>query len=122
MGSIAIPIHSQAAGIAGSGCGACLHTAQGPVCRSAVGQSCEAPRLSGPQHQVQRVMDELGIALTANGGSAVELVRSLRLDDGEAELVLAVAPQCSGALLADAAFEVLRRLLPDTDIYVTHAA
>jgi hypothetical protein len=36
------------------------------------------------------------------------------------ELQLAVDPRCGGAELADAAFQTLRRLLPDTDIYVTH--
>jgi hypothetical protein len=34
------------------------------------------------------------------------------------ELRLAVPTDCGGALLADTAFQTLRGLLPDTDIYV----
>lgn len=121
MGYAAIPIHAAERNDA-SGCGACLHTAVGPVCRAAYGQSCAAPQLSGPADELQRVLLVLHQALAADGADAGELVRSLRLGDGEAELVLAIAPRCGGALLADAAFQALRSALPDTDIYVTHAA
>jgi hypothetical protein len=47
------------------------------------------------------------------------LVRALRLEDGEAELILTLAPRCGGQVLADCAFQTLRRMLPDTDIYVS---
>jgi len=54
--------------------------------------------------------------------TAAGLVRSLRVQPGEVTLQLAVGRQCGGRALAEAAFETLRGLLPDTDIYVTHAA
>jgi hypothetical protein len=82
--------------------------------------------LLGAPDQLARVMQtlvhDLGAALGEHeAGSG--LVRGLRLDDrsGEAELVLAVPAHCGGGRLADVAFQTLRRLLPDTDIYVTHA-
>jgi hypothetical protein len=99
----------------------------GPVCHAACEQPPEAaPALSGPPDTVQRVLSALDRAL----GSLQARRRPMRplppwcalhLADGEAELTLAVAPRCGGALLADAAFDTLRRLLPDTDIYVRHA-
>ena len=52
----------------------------------------------------------------------VGLVRALHVQPGEVELRLAVHRHCGGAELADTAFQTLRGLLPDTDIYVTHAA
>lgn len=110
-------------------CPGCLHSRVGPVCRVEwEGLSC-TPQLAGPTEQVQRVMaaldSELALVdvhearqapLTLSG-----LVKSLTLAHGEAELTLAVSPRCGGAQLADAAFQTLRRLLPDTDIYIRHA-
>ena len=60
-------------------------------------------------------------ALSAQLGCAPDgagLVRSLRLQPGEVELRLAMPAHCAGAELTDTAFQTLRRLLPDTDIYV----
>ncbi|WP_148289686.1 hypothetical protein [Ideonella sp. B508-1] len=123
-----IPIKSDLSGEASAGCGACFHSSMGPVCHSA----CEHPReaapvLSGPSDRVQHVLAALEHALGPlhqlgeTDAPPLSLVRALHLADGEAELTLAVAPRCGGALLADAAFDTLRRLLPDTDIYVRHA-
>ena len=123
-----IPIKSDTPTQASAGCGACFHSNMGPVCHAACEHPAEAaPRLSGPADTVQRVLRALEHALgplqrPAEVDSApLSLVRSLHLGDGEAELTLAVAPRCGGALLADTAFDTLRRLLPDTDIYVRHA-
>ncbi len=105
------------------GCGACLHTPAGPVCRSSGGHSCAAPQLMGPPDELQRLVVALADSLgMADGQLDGTLVRSLKLMPGEVVLNLAVGPECSGATLADAAFQTLRRLMPDTDIYVTHAA
>jgi len=124
-----IPIKSEPLSEASAGCGACFHSSMGPVCHSACEHPLETvPALSGPSDTVQRVLHALEHALGPLQGqnettnSALALVRSLHLADGEAELTLAVAPRCGGALLADAAFDTLRRLLPDTDIYVRHAS
>lgn len=103
-------------------CHACLQRPEGPACRSAVGEPCEAPTLIGPHDQVQRLLDALALSLAdGQGHSGLGLVRRLRVEPGEVELALTVDPNCGGALLADTAFQTLRALLPDTDIYVTQA-
>jgi hypothetical protein len=107
----------------GARCGGCLHSAAGPVCRAADDRDCVAPQLSGPPEQLQRVMDALEKALARPGQPVDALVHALRLVPGEeAELTLNLAPHCSGVDLADRAFQTLRALLPDTDIYVHHLA
>jgi metal-sulfur cluster biosynthetic enzyme len=60
----------------------------------------------------------------ASGRGIVDLhlVKSLHIENGEAELVVSFAAGCGGGReMADDAFHTLRRLLPDTDIYVRHA-
>lgn len=118
-----IPIHPATVGVAARACEACMPTAAGPVCRSAVGPRCEAPVICGPQDEVQRVLGALTRTLGVERGLVESgLLHSLRLEPGEVELRLAVSPHRGGAELADTAFQTLRALLPDTDIYVTHAA
>lgn len=110
-----IPIHAASPVPA---CGGCVHGAadSGPVCRAALGQACEAPILSGPADALARLLKALAPVLGApeTGG----LVRALHVRDGEVELLLALQAGCGGALLADSAFQALRGVLPDTDIYV----
>jgi hypothetical protein len=118
-----IPI--QAASLTTGDCAACLPSAAGPVCRQDLAASDAEPQLQGPPDVLQRVLQALShdLAVQSPGGLlASGLVRGLRLSAQEAELTLAVAPRCGGALLADAAFQSLRRALPDTDIYVLHAS
>lgn len=99
------------------GCGGCQHSAgSGPVCRSMLGEACGAPLLTGPADELARLQRALTPVLGALASSG--LVRALRVQDGEVELQLAVGADCGGAALADDAFHALRRLLPDTDIYV----
>ena len=110
-----------------SGCGHCLHGDDGaPVCRTVRGDASDAPQLSGPADELQRLMAALAPVLGFGGESgpraAAGLVRALKLLPGEVELQLAVGRHCGGVTLADSAFEALRDLLPDTDIYVTLAA
>jgi hypothetical protein len=45
-------------------------------------------------------------------------LRELRLEPGEAELLLAAELGCRGTLAAQLVFDVLRLRLPDTDIFV----
>ena len=46
-----------------------------------------------------------------------------QLAPGEAELTVTFPAQCGSArVMAEGAFETLRRALPDTDVYVLHAA
>ena len=113
-----IAIHDASPVVAVPACGGCLHdAARGPVCRALVDEPCHAPQLSGPADQLARLM----AALTSQLGCAPDgagLVRSLHLQPGEVELRLAVPAHCAGAELTDTAFQTLRGLLPDTDIYV----
>lgn len=117
-----IAIHNAAAQ---AGCGACLHDGGAPACRAVPGEACAAPRLLGLPLDVQRVMVALGLTLgfAADApGAGAGVVRSLSVQPGEVDLSLVAGPHCSGAALADAAFQALRGLLPDTDIYVSNAA
>lgn len=108
-----------------AGCGACLSSAAGPVCRTTLCPDAHPQRFEGPPELVRQLVAELDAALAVQRPDAPEattsLVHSLCLADGEAELTLAVASRCAGAHLVDAAFQALRRLLPDTDIYVSSA-
>lgn len=104
-----------------AGCGDCLHSAAGPVCRADVAPSAGPAVLDGPSELLAAVMAALDrdLGLRDSGDLAsTGLVQGLSIRDGEAVLKLAVAPRCGGARLADTAFQTLRRLLPDTDIYV----
>lgn len=120
-----IPIHAPVA-VASAGCGSCAASKSLWACGEASFAHVAKPTLWGQPEQVQRVMDALvhdlgGVLGDAEDGTG--LVRSLRLDTevDEAELALAVPAHCGGGRVADVAFQTLRRLLPDTDIYVTHA-
>lgn len=122
-----IPI--QAAAPAG-GCGHCPHSSgssSGHSSRSA-GADCPvapaspgaAPQLSGPADELARLLAALARQPGFEAGTS-GLVRALRLLPGEVELQLTVGRHCGGAELADTAFQALRGLLPDTDIYVMNA-
>lgn len=120
-----IPIHTDTTG-ASAGCGSCAASKASWACGESSFALVLAPTLIGPPDEVQRVMQalvhDLGSALGGEG-DGTGLVRSLRLDTqiDEAELSLAVPAHCGGGRLADMAFQTLRRLLPNTDIYVSHA-
>jgi metal-sulfur cluster biosynthetic enzyme len=52
----------------------------------------------------------------------LQLVKSLRIEGGEVELTVTFPLHCGPSrLLAESAFQALRRVLPDTDVYVRHA-
>ena len=107
-------------------CGGCLTTEGTPVCRSQLAvQACGRPQLAGDDGLLQQVLQALhaGVVDPASGRGIVELqwVRTLRIGDGEADLVLGFAPSCGpGRTMTEHAFQTLRRLLPDTDVYVRH--
>ena len=81
-----------------------------------VDEACAAPQLTGPADELARLQRALTPVLGALQSSG--LVRALHVMDGEVELHLAVRADCGGAALADSAFQALRGLLSDTDIYV----
>lgn len=124
-----IPLAATATPAATTPCGHCLHSSAGPVCQVEPSAAPGEARLEGPPEELATVMqaldhdlslvrhhDQSALPLSRSG-----LVRSLSLSADEVMLVLAVAPRCGGAQLAETAFQTLRRLRPDTDIYVTHA-
>lgn len=82
------------------------------------------PALAGPADTVQRVLRGLRTVADGQGGNLVDRhwIRSLRVEDGEADLTLTLSMHnCHGRELAERSFDVLRRLLPDTDVFVHHA-
>jgi len=100
-------------------CDACLRPL--PVATEA----CEPAQLLGDQAAAERLLEalrgvsdpETGLDLVAAGW-----VHALRVDVDEAELTLQSRMSgCSVArVLAEDAFAVLRRELPDTDLYIRH--
>lgn len=82
------------------------------------------PALAGPAETLQRVLRGLQGVVDREGVNLVERhwIRSLRVQDGEADLTLTLSPRSGEAReLMERSFGVLRRLLPDTDVYVHHA-
>jgi hypothetical protein len=76
-------------------------------------------RLSGPPEHVEHLRAALEAAVTRGmGRPPAGWLRELRLDEGEA--FVGVAPHLGHDSIesAEIAFDTLRRLLPDTDIYV----
>ena len=115
-----IPIQG---GTTHAGCNACLQTEAGPACHAVGPVAAAPPRLVGPTAELQRLMAALapclGFEMTPDAGAG--LVRALAVLPGEVTLELAVSRHCGGQGLVDTAFQTLRTLLPDTDIYVTAA-
>ncbi len=104
-------------------CSACVHDTAASACRSACGQAWVEPALLGPRAEIDRLLQALGEALGWRADTEDPLpVSALRIEPGEVELTLNVAGSCGGRALAGRAFETLRLLLPDTDIYVGIAA
>lgn len=114
-----IPIHRAAPA---TGCRARVYGDGDSRARVALDGACAAPMLSGPADQLQRLLAALAPVLgfdeVPGRCDGAGLLRSLQLQPGEVELQLAVGRHCGGAALADQAFQTLRGLMPDTDIYV----
>jgi hypothetical protein len=110
-----------------SACGPCDTDGVPPACTaSGLGPVCARPQLDGPAATLARLMAALdAVPCTDDGRSLVGAgqVASLRVTPDEAELVLNLPRGCGRQrLAAERAFQALRRALPDTDIYVVHAA
>jgi hypothetical protein len=87
--------------------------------RPPVAMAGPVTRLSGPPEHVERLRAALEAAVArVMGHPPAGWLRELRLDEGEA--FVGVAPHLGhdGIESAEIAFDTLRRLLPDTDIYV----
>jgi hypothetical protein len=108
---------------ADQGCGHCVPSVGGRICVGDYGQVCARPVLAGDPLLLRRVLLALR-AVADDQGNLVDgqRIRTLHATDGEVELTLTVPAGCGPAtVLVDDAFQVLRRLLPDTDIYVRPA-
>ena len=84
-----------------------------------------APFLSGQPEQLKQVLAALEQAVEKGVGHAMPAarwLRELRLGAGEAFVAVAPGLGRDGHESAEIAFQTLRRLLPDTDIYVGAAA
>ncbi len=87
--------------------------------------SLARPRVHGDAERAQPVLDALGQAVGQTLGAHWPLqrwLRELRLTADEAVVTLAPGLGHDGMESAEVAFQTLRRLLPDTDIYVGAAA
>jgi hypothetical protein len=119
MHPLPIPLRAEPAGADTPGCGGCHHGSQAD-CSAAMVAPCQ-PHLLGPADRLQAVLARLQPAIDAELGTAVEpgaWLRSLRIDDDEAEVTLAPGLACRAVGVASVTFDTLRRLLPDTDIYI----
>lgn len=84
------------------------------------GSAGAEPCLSGPTEPITRLLaglDQLACRTFGRPLPRSAWLRALDLDDGQAVLTLAPALRCPA--FAHGAFELLKRELVDTDIYVT---
>lgn len=91
----------------------------------ALAETGQEPSLCGRAEQLQHLLAGLERLARAEFGSTLPRnawLRGLKLDGGEAVLSLAPALRRQGAGFAQAAFELLKTELHDTDIYVRAAA
>ncbi len=119
MHPLPIPLRAEPAGAGTPGCGGCHHGSQADC--SATMPAPGQPQLLGPADRLRAVLARLKPAIDAEVGAAVEpgaWLRSLRIDDDVVEVALAPGLACRAVGVASVAFETLRRLLPDTDIYI----
>lgn len=79
------------------------------------------PHLEGPSQRLQDIVQALQPLIVAELGETLPTgawLRGLKVGDDEAVLTIAPDLACHGHVVATLAFDVMRRLLPDTDIYV----
>jgi hypothetical protein len=98
-----IPIHS------GGSCAGLGHLPERP------------PQLQGDAKELQRLIDALQPVVQAELGAAEPVgawLRALEVSRDEATLVLAKELGCRGRVVSMAAFDRLKTLLHDTDIFV----
>lgn len=96
-----------------------------PACEGLPPSLLVPTRLSGEPQRVNQVLDALVGAVqghVAGIGPTSRWLRELRVDDTEAFVFIAPGLGCEGMESAEVAFDTLRRVLPDTDIYVSAAA
>jgi hypothetical protein len=90
-------------------------------CRAPLSWRVVEPLLEGPPERVHTIVQTLVPLVDAEFGHTLPAgawLRGLKVADDEAVLTIAPDLACHGHAVASLAFDVMRRLLPDTDIYV----
>lgn len=121
-----IPIQPADAA-AGAGCGGCEPGGDAAWhCHAGLGAPCATPQLTGSSELLCLAMASLRLVIDPERGRSLvdlQLVQALHVDSDEAKLTVTFPRGCGSAQwLAEEAFQSLRGVLPDTDIYVRHAA
>jgi hypothetical protein len=91
------------------------------ACAMQRGYTFADPHLEGPAEQVQDIVKALEPLVVSELGERLPTgiwLRGLKIDRDEALLTIAPNLACHGHAVALLAFDVMRRQLPDTDIYV----
>jgi hypothetical protein len=78
------------------------------------------PRFEGPAERVDALVPLVSAELGPEWPTGAWL-RALTLNDDEAVLTIAPGLACHGHIVATLAFDLMRRQLPDTDIFVAAA-
>ena len=115
-------MHAQTIPIASpeSCCGTCLASRHACTRQPGVADA-PAPQLSGDPARIGSLLAVLAPQMDALFGRPVSpgvWLASLSLSPGEARLALAAGLDCHAAAVAELAFDAMRRLLPDTDLYI----
>lgn len=79
------------------------------------------PALHGPAETIERLLDRLHPVIHAEFGRPVqdgEWLASIDVSDGEAVVRLKGDLGCHALEVAELTFDAMRRVLPDTDLYV----
>lgn len=101
-------------------CGACAAPARG--CAHAPDPAdARVPRLSGDAARIEPLLARLAPRMEQVFGYPVDAgvwLASLSVSPGQAHLALAPGLACRAGLVAELAFEAMRELLPDTDLYI----
>jgi hypothetical protein len=90
-------------------------------CKTAPSWRVVEPHLEGPPERVHGIVQALVPLVDAEFGHTLPpgaWLRGLKVADDEAVMTIAPDLACHGHAVASLAFDVMRRLLPDTDIYV----
>ena len=130
MGVAVTALHAQTIPLVSMpACGACAAPAHG--CTHPAGPAgpadpadpadAPAPRLSGDASRIEPLLARLAPQMQQVFGHPVDAgvwLASLRVSPGQAHLALAPGLACRAGVVAELAFEAMRELLPDTDLYI----
>lgn len=114
-------MHAQTIPIASPpGCGACVSPQRACVHHPG-GAEAPAPRLSGDPLRIEQLLARLAPQMDEVFGHPVSpglWLASLSLSPGQAHLALAPNLACHAGIVAERAFDAMRQVLPDTDLYI----